>query len=46
MQAPRTYLESAEQRGGSVVYTRKNRGKVHVDESSHPTGIPVNSQHV
>ena len=46
MQALRTYPESTERRGGSVVYTRENRGKVYVDESSHPTGIPVDSLHV
>ena len=46
MQAPRTYLESTERRAGAFVYTRKNRGKMYVDESSHPTGIPVDSLHV
>ena len=36
MQAPQPYPKSTGRRDGSFIYARKNRGQVHVDESSHP----------
>ena len=45
MQAPQPYPKSTGRRGGSFIYARKNRGQVHVDESSHPASIPVDALH-